>query len=112
MFGMAGPKLYRDASDRLSFSASNISMQEYPAVCSALADALRIVSSSDLVTDMVSVIFRDYSRGEQVVELSWDDWMEFTVAAKTPESDSLVEEIAIWLIERQPPNPDGPSESN
>ena len=108
---MAEPKMYRDASERLSFSANGISMEQYPAVCSALADALRIAASSELVTDMASVICRDYSRGEQVVELSWDNWMDFTVAAKTPESESLVQEIAIWLI-KQLPIPDATPESN
>ncbi len=54
-------------------------------------------------------MFWDFGRGGQVVGLDWDVWMEFMAVAKSPESEPLVEEIAMWLGLHRPAKPDSPS---
>jgi len=42
-------------------------------------------------------MFWDCRRGEQVVGLDWDIWMEFMAVAKSVASEPLVADIAAWL---------------
>jgi len=95
---MADNRFCRDASDRLSFEMFRVPASNYAAVCAAVAAAFPLspdVRSFDAVEDAVSMDFRC---GQQVVELAWDNWSGFIVTAKTADSESLVREIADWLL--------------
>jgi hypothetical protein len=67
-------------------------------MCAALADAFQLVPANPLITDGMDVVFRDYLRDEQLVEIAWDNWMGFSVVAKSPDSESLVREIGDFLL--------------
>jgi len=89
---------YRDASERLTFEMFGVPASEYPALCKA------VVVASSLTPDHASFgagldsIFMDYRRGEQAVEMAWDIWSGFVVVAKSSASETLVHEIAGWLL--------------
>jgi hypothetical protein len=89
---------HRDASGRLTFEMFNVPADSYPAICNDLVAALHLVPVGTLVTDFLSIVFRDYQRGSQVAGLEWDNWSGFIVVAKTPESEPLVQAIAKWLL--------------
>lgn len=60
------------------------------------SDAFGLVQEGDIVIGLEQM-FWDFQRGEQVVGLDWDIWMEFMVVAKSPTSEPLVKAIAAWL---------------
>jgi hypothetical protein len=91
----------RDASGRLAFVMSRIPMNSYPALCNAIAAEFRIIPQATPVTNSCDIIFQDFGRGDQVVGLEWDNWSGFIITAKTPPSESLVREIAAWLLQSQ-----------
>ena len=67
-------------------------------ICRAVAAAIQLAPHNSLVTDFLAIVFQNYRRGEQIVGLEWDNWTGFTVVAQTSESESLVREIAAWLL--------------
>jgi hypothetical protein len=95
---VSGNSFHRDASGRLAFEIFKVPADSYQAVCRDLMASVRLEPIGNLVSDSLSVVFQDYSRGSQVVGLEWDNWSGFIVVAKTPESESLVQEIADWLL--------------
>ena len=95
---MPDNQFWRDASGRLTFEMFRVSIADYPAICAALVSAFGLATATPLVTNGCDIIFRDYRRGEEVVELSWDNWTGFTVVAQTASSESLVREMASWLL--------------
>lgn len=90
---------WRDASGRLTFEMFRIPPDRYPAICSAIAAAFKLSPERALVTNGVDIVFQAYRRGEQVIELAWDNWMGFTVCAKTPNAEPLTQEIGAWLLQ-------------
>jgi hypothetical protein len=91
-------QFWRDASGRLTFEMFRVSIADYPAVCAALVSAFGLVPTTALVTNGCDILFQDYRRGEEVVGLAWDNWTGYTVVAKVAASESLVREIAAWLL--------------
>jgi hypothetical protein len=89
---------YRDASSRLTFGMFRAEARSYAEMCAALADAFQLVPANPLITDGMDVVFRDYRRDEQIVEIAWDNWTGFSVVAKSPDSESLVQEIGDFLL--------------
>jgi hypothetical protein len=98
---MSNNQFWRDASGRLTFEMFRIPLDRYPAVCAAVVDTFQLARHTPVVTNGCDIIFQDYRHGEQVVGLAWDNWTGFTVVARTPASESLVQDIAAWL--RQSP---------
>jgi hypothetical protein len=92
-----GKPFWRDASDRLTFEMFDVPAGRFGPLCGAVAAAFQMTPEGEGVTNGVDVAFRDYRRGEQAVGLAWDNWTGFTVFAKTPASEPLVNEIAEWL---------------
>jgi hypothetical protein len=78
-----------------------VSITDWPAISAALVSAFGLVPAGELVTNGCDIVFRDYRRGEEAVELAWDNWTDYTVVAKTPESEQLVREMVSWLSRSQ-----------
>src|SRR4051812_29121761 len=88
-----GKQLWRDASGRLTFELFEVPAHRFGPICGAVASAFQLAPDGEVVTNGVDFAFRDYRLGEQAVGLAWDNWTRFTVFAKTPGSEPLVEEI-------------------
>lgn len=95
---MPDNQFWRDASGRLTFEMFKVPADSYWAVCGAAATTFHLTPNNALVTDGIDIVFQDYRRGEQIIGLEWDNWTGFTVVAKTTASESLVQEIAVWLL--------------
>ena len=93
---MARERFWRDASGRLTVDQAGIDSAQFAALCRALADSFALQPEGDLVVGL-DQLFWDFRRGDQIVGMDWDNWMEFMVVAKTPAADSLVREIGAWL---------------
>jgi len=89
---------WRDSSNRLTFEMFQIPIESYPAVCTAVVAAFQLSPDTELVTNGCDIVFQDYRRGEQLIGFAWDNWTGFTVFAKTINSESLLREIATWLL--------------
>ena len=87
---------WRDHSGRLTFDRPGVTATDYPAVCRGIADALRLVSAGEIVIGP-DQMFWDFRRGDQVVGLDWDIWLEFMAVAHSSAAEPLVHEIAAWL---------------
>ena len=94
---MADVRLSRDASGRLFFDLFQVSAADYPDVCKAVAVAFSLSPSPTSFAAGLDAVAMDYRRGDQVVELAWDNWSGFIVTGKTSGSDPLVGDIARWL---------------
>ena len=90
--------LQRDASGRLTFEMFRLPADEYPAASASVAKEFGLAQRTSLVIGL-DVMFQDYQRGEQLVGLEWDIWSGFMVVAKNPASESLVRDIAVWLLQ-------------
>ena len=97
---MPRERFWRDASGRLTVDQTGIDSTQYPAVCRALADAFSLAPDGDFAVGP-DQIFWDCRRGDEVLGMDWDNWMGFTVVAKTPSAESLVREIGLWLDSNQ-----------
>jgi hypothetical protein len=91
---------WRDTSGRLTFDLPGVAAADYPAVCRGLADALELAPAGDLVIGL-DQMFWDFRRGDQVVGLDWDIWMDFMAVAKSTASEPLLTDIAAWLTASQ-----------
>ena len=98
---MPDNQFYRDASGRLTFEMFRISIQSYPSICSAVVANFKLVPNNALITNGYDIVFQDYSCADQVVGLEWDNWTGFTVVAKSQGSESLVQDIAAWLVQSE-----------
>lgn len=96
---MADNQFWRNAIGRLAFSIGRAPADSYRPMCEVVAATLDLVPQAGLVSNGYDIVFQDYRRGEQVVGLEWDNWMGYTVVAKTLESEPLVQEIAAWLLQ-------------
>jgi hypothetical protein len=93
---MTEPHLYRDSTDRLCFDDFSVEMVDYPAACAAIQAAFDLHRPDPPIINGVDVIFQGYCRGDQIIELAWDNSSGLIVTAKTPGSEPLVREIAAW----------------
>lgn len=96
---MPDNQFWRDASGRLIFEMFRVSADSYRTICGAVAAAFHLSPHGSLVTNGWDIVFQDYRHGEQVVGLEWDNWTGFVVVAKNSASESLVREIAAWLLQ-------------
>ena len=77
---------WRDNSGRMTFDLPGVAAADYPALCRDVADALGLAPDGDIVIGL-DEMFRNFRRGDQVVGLEWDIWMEFMAVAKSEASD-------------------------
>jgi hypothetical protein len=98
---MPDNQFWRDASGRLTFEMFRARADSYPAICEAVERTFGLVPHTALVTNGCDIMFIDYHRGDQVVGLEWDTWSGFTVVAKIPDAESLVQDIAAWLLQSE-----------
>ncbi len=94
---MSDSCLSRDFSERLSFEMFRVVSADYPQVCATIATAFSLTPECASFGTGLDVVFMDYRRYEQLVELAWDNWSGFIVTAKSTDSEPLVREIASWL---------------
>lgn len=87
---------WRDGSGRLTFDLPGVAAADFPAVCRDIADALGLAPAGEIVIGPEQM-FWDFRRGDQVVGLDWDIWMEFMAVAKSEASEPLLRDIADWL---------------
>jgi hypothetical protein len=96
---MAWDQFWRIAAGRLAFSLGRAPADSYRPMCEAVAATFGLSPVPGLVSNGYDIVFQDYRRDVQVVGLEWDNWMGFTVVAKTTESEPLVREIGAWLLQ-------------
>jgi hypothetical protein len=87
---------WRDSSGRLTFDLAGVAGTDYPAVCRGIADALGLAPVGDIIIGP-DQMFWEFRRGDQVVSLDWDIWMEFMAVAKSEASEPLLQDVAAWL---------------
>jgi hypothetical protein len=95
--------LWRDHSGRLTFDLPGVAAADYPAVCRSIMDAMGLAPIGEVVISP-DQMFWEFRRGDQVVSLDWDIWMEFMAVAQSPSAEPLVADIAAWLGGVQTPN--------
>jgi hypothetical protein len=88
--------IWRDASGRLSFDLPGVAAADYPTVCRDVAESLGLVEECAIIIGP-DQMFWEFRRGDQVVSLDWDTWMEFMAVAKSEMSEPLVRDIASRL---------------
>jgi hypothetical protein len=86
----------RDASGRLTYEMFRVPSGDYPAVSATVVAAFALTSDGSMVVGP-DQMFWDFRRGDQRVELAWDNWSGFFVTAKHPEAEPLVREIGAFL---------------
>ena len=96
---MAWNQFWQIAAGRLAFSLGRVPADSYRSLCQEVAATFGLSPKPGLVTNGFDIFFQDYSRGEFVIGLEWDNWMGFTVVAQTTESEPLVQEIGQWLLQ-------------
>ena len=96
---MPDNRFWRDSSERLAFEMSRVPAADYPELCKAVVTAFGLAPDYESFAAGLDAIFMDHRRGEQVVEMAWDNWTGFTVVAKATNSEPLVREIAAWLLQ-------------
>ena len=89
-------KFHRDASNRLCYEIHDTDSLQYPELAATVASEFNLIAVGDLITG-VDEMFRDYTDGSLCIGLDWDIWSGFSVVAKTPESEPLVESIGAFL---------------
>jgi len=103
---MVGIRFWRDASQQLTFDMDHVPAADYPTICHAVVTVFALIQETPLVVGLDQMSW-EWRRGEQVISLDWDIWMEFIVVAKTVGSESLVHDVATWLGGSQWGNPNG-----
>lgn len=87
---------WRDSRELLIFDAQGVAPKDYPSLCRRIADAFGLAPAGDLIVGP-DQMFWDFRRGELVVGLDWDNWMEFMVVARSTAAEPLLRDIADWL---------------
>jgi hypothetical protein len=88
--------LWRDSSGRLTFDLAGVEAADYATVCRGVMDAFGLAPVGDLLIGP-DQMFCNLRRGDQVVGLDWDNWMQFMVVAQSEGSELLLQDIAAWL---------------
>jgi hypothetical protein len=86
---------WRDSCGLLIFDKSGVAAIDYPGLCRRIADVFNLIPSGDLIVGP-DQMFRDFQRGDSVIGLEWDIWMQFMVVARSEAAEPLLREIADW----------------
>jgi hypothetical protein len=95
------PHFYKDASGRLTHDRADIDSVSYAEICRKIVDRFMLKQSSELTIGL-DAMFWDFTDGQAIIELAWDNWMCFTVTAKHPDAEPLVYEVAAFLSDEIP----------
>jgi hypothetical protein len=93
--------LLRDSSDRLIFSLTGVSAEDFPKVCQQIAEAFQLTTVGEMIVGP-DQMFWDFGRDHLKLSLDWDIWMQFSIVAKTQTSEQLLHEIAEWFRTQNP----------
>ena len=88
--------LWRDSSQRLTFDQAGVTSEDYPRLCSLIADAFCLAPSGNVVIGLDQMSW-DFQLDDLVISLDWDVWMEFMIVSQSAASERLVTEIAAWI---------------
>lgn len=95
---MSTSGFWLDSSNRLTFHRSCEAI-DYAAMSQEIVDAFNLTVDEPLIVGPDQMFWR-FRRGDHVIGLDWDIWMEFMVVAHTPSSEPLVRDIAEWVNAR------------
>jgi hypothetical protein len=95
------PHFFRDASDRPTHDRADIDSLSYADVGRRIANRFALKQSSELVVGL-DAMFWDFTDGQVIIELAWDNWMCFMVTAKKPDAEPLVHKVASFLSDELP----------
>jgi hypothetical protein len=93
---MPDNQFLRDASERLTFELFRVPCSDYPAVCADVVAAFGLQLHTLPIAGLDQV-FGAFRKGEQIVELAWDNWSGFIVTALNTEAEPLVREIGAFF---------------
>jgi hypothetical protein len=94
------PEPWRDASGRLIYNF-DIEVSDYPRVCADLANVFALTLQSPPIIGP-DQLFAIYAQRDRRIGIDWDIWNQCMIVAQTPESESLVDSIAQWLVQNRP----------
>ncbi|MBX3416231.1 MAG: hypothetical protein KF851_01405 [Pirellulaceae bacterium] len=95
---MTNPRghFHYDASNRLTHEVFDLESDRYPETCDRIVNKFDLRAVGELVIGF-DEMFRDYTDGQNLVGLEWDNWSGFIVVAKSPGAEALVRSIAEFL---------------
>lgn len=86
-----------DASNRLTYEVRDLESDSYASTCDRIVTKFGLLPAGDLFVGH-DEIFRDYTDGQNVIGLEWDNWSGFIVVAKSTGAEDLVRSIAALLL--------------
>lgn len=89
-------QFHRDASNRLTYEVFDLESSWYAATCNRIANRFGLSPAGELIVGL-DEMFRDYTDGQYVIGLEWDNWSGFIVVAKNADAEDLVRSIAEYL---------------
>lgn len=87
---------WRDSRGLLIFDLQGVAPTDYPRLCRRITDAFGLAPAGDPIIGPEQM-FWDFRRGDLVVGLDWDIWMEFMGVARSEAAEPLLRDIADWL---------------
>ena len=89
----------RDYSNRYTVEIRDINMKEYYELSLKIITHFNLESKGDKVIGYDEE-FQDYTLDEYVISLEYDIWIGLTIVAKNDFSITLLNNIYLWLIEK------------
>lgn len=86
----------RDANNRLCFEMFDVDSLDYPSCVARIVAQFSLKPSGEMIVGL-DQMFRDYNDGNSTVGLEWDNWLGFIVTAKTPDAETQVNFIGVFL---------------
>lgn len=88
---------WRDGIGRLTFDVPGVTSDDYLELCGEISKAFGLAPASVPVIGP-DQMFWEFRYDDRSVGLDWDIWMEFMVVANSASAESLVRQIAEWII--------------
>lgn len=98
---MPDNRFYRNASEQLRFEMSQVPPDGYLELCNKIRIAFSLSPVDNSLVHGLDEVFQDFRKEELVVQIAWDIWTGFTITSLAPDSETLVREIAEWLLQIQ-----------
>ena len=86
----------RDSSNRLTYDFDQITLKAYFKITQSVVKEFKLTTYTEL-TQSIDETFQDFIFNQSIVGLEWDIWSGYTVNAKNPEAEILVEKIANFI---------------
>lgn len=87
---------HRDASNRLTFDFDSIPSGMYRKIVKDVIENFDL-SPENKCTKGLDEIFQEFSTQGNIIGLEWDNWSGFIVNAKSPNSENLAKNIAVYI---------------